>query len=497
MIGNIRTPVAALLAAALLCPGCAFRRQAAGMAIEHNDFVAQTTNRQTVLNILRAREREPMHFTSLGTIGGKVQGQATLGLNSALNGDGGSLTRTDETVTNTGPGGTVNSVAAREILADALTRGATNWTPSASINVNTGTDFQVIPNATEEFYRGILGPLSPGIVIHYLRQSFPADLLTHLLVGRVEVYVRIREPGREPRMVLLGRIDNTPDDDDDSELFSDAVRCRQLGYKVTPVPASRLPVPLSSLSGIPIEVLARLKAVRAEDGTVSYELETPGRTDFGLTLAHPDDPDCGDLQGQLVEWLDEQARAGALSLRQPDAATTLESQIRSLGHDPRPLDVQLVTAPETEAGAAISQGVTGAGGASFSDSNYFDRLLPPGVEGDLVLEVTLRSVEGVLYYLGEYSRREPPRPLLQDELCPGQGYCMPIIRIRPASEIRAADRFVDVAYRGRVWAVPLAGARLDPRSGRSSQAISLVQQLLNLHRSSRDLPTTPLLRIQN
>jgi hypothetical protein len=47
------------------------------------------------------------------------------------------------------------------------------------------------------------------------------------------------------------------------------------------------------------------------------------------------------------------------------------------------------------------------------------------------------------------------------------------------------------------YGVPLSGARLSAEAGRSSQTVDLVQQLLNLNRTSKDLPTTPLVRVAN
>jgi hypothetical protein len=74
---------------------------------------------------------------------------------------------------------------------------------------------------------------------------------------------------------------------------------------------------------------------------------------------------------------------------------------------------------------------------------------------------------------------------------------LPILRVVEVRELLASERFVEVQYRGRRYAVPLSGARLNARAGRSSQTIDLVQQLLNLNRSARDLPSTPLLRVAN
>jgi hypothetical protein len=111
----------------------------------------------------------------------------------------------------------------------------------------------------------------------------------------------------------------------------------------------------------------------------------------------------------------------------------------------------------------------------------------------LTIDVTLRSVEGVLYYLGEYIRNDGISPKLAGEC----GYCLPIIRVAPAAAIPREFRFVEVTYRGTQYAVPISGAVLNAQAGRSSQTVDLVEQLLNLNRSSKDLPTTPIVHVVN
>lgn len=488
--------VMTVLGVPLLCSGCAFQRQAAGIAIDHNEFVAQTTNRQTVLNILRASQREPMHFTSFSSVGGRVQAAGTLGLNTAINGDGGTLTRTDTGVTSAGPTGAVTGTTATQTVADALTRGATNLMPSASVTVTTGTDFQIGINATDDFYRGIMGPLSSGIIVYYLRQNFPADLLSHLVVGRIELYAKITPPNGPEELILLRTIHNTPDDAVAADAFTNAIRCRRLAYAPRHTDASTLPVPISNLSGLTPEVLARLSAVTGQDGQIAYQLETPARNELALAMSPPDPEWCGPIQDDLRDRFNQWREGRGLAAR---AAGVLP--------DPGALTSR-ASAGSPTAATAITEGITGGGGASFSSKGFFDNLLPPGYKSELVVDMTIRSVEGVLYYLGEYVRGEDGRnvggadhrPMLwSNDGCAGgsAGYCLPIIRVRPAAQIRAADRFVDVEYRGRLYAVPLAGGHLNAESGRSSQSISLVQQLLNLHRSSKDLPSTPLVRIAN
>jgi len=476
------------------------------MAIEHNDFVAVTTNRQTVLNILRAREREPMHFTSFGSVGGKVQGTGQIGLNTTLNGDSSVRTETDTTVTNRGADGVPTGSAVTDTLTNALTRGATNWTPSAQVQVVTGTDFQIAVNATQDFYRGILGPLSSGIVVHYLRQGFPPDLLSHLVIGRLRFYARITAPDGTQHMVLLKTINNIPDDEAAATEFAEALKCRQLDYQLRYIAESSLPVPVDTLSGLSPEVLGRLRA-DTKGGAVTYFLDSPARNEFRLALSNPSrracNPSIDTLRPTVSAWVSERnlrprrPAAAKAADTAPQAADTATEAPALLSTTPERLMVRATAAGRESSERATSQEVSGAGFTFTSESVSFDDLLPEGYRSELVVDMTIRSVEGILYYLGEYVRNEATAPKLRHDSCPGRGYCIPIIRVRYASQIAAANRFVDVTYRGRSYAVPIAGADLNSESGRSSQVISLVQQLLNMHRSVNELPSTQFVRITN
>ena len=460
------------------------------MAIEHNDFVALTTNRQTVLNILRAREREPMHFTSFSNIAGKVQGTGQIGLNTAIGGDGGSIARTGTNAATTGATGALTQTVDTNTAIDTLTRGATNWTPSAQVSVTTGTDFQIAVNASEEFYRGILGPLSPGIIVHYLRQGFPPDLLSHLVLRRLTFEARISDSNDKlVATVPLGEFNNSPDDEEESNAFAGVMKCWRLGYEMQKSDAVRIPAPeIHELSGLNPDIVSRLRGVKGPDGAARYEIEVkPGKSELALALEPIERPGCDArdrFRGKVASWV---GARGLVARGRPAS--------EQVGGDSGPSLISSISAADRD---AVSQGI-GAAGAEKATGGapYLERELPPGYKVTVEIDMTIRSVEGVLYYLGEYARNPGSPRLYDSDACKGDPYCLPIIQVLPASQIPAGKRLVDVTYRGRRYAVPLTGAELSPESGRSSQTISLVQQLLNLHRSSKDLPFTPLLRVQN
>ncbi len=495
--GCKRTVFALPLLVVCLLTGCAFRTQTTGMAVDYNDFVAQTTNRQTLLNVLRAREREPMHFTSFSEVFGQVRGTGTASLGTAFNGDSSSATKTRTTVANSGPAGATIGTALTDLASDVASVGATNVTPSLGIQITTGTDFKVTANATDDFYRGILNPVPAPTIVHYLRQGFPADLLSHLLIGRLEFSAQITKPGGKVETVYLLTMNNSPDEDRSAREFEAAIRCRKLDYSMTSSPRRALPLSdLASLAPIPPDVLKRVQAMTdTKTGRVTYELVTAAQNEFGLALSEPTLSQCSQTRELLSASIDGWSKK-ALS-------GTPSRGVRSSELDPSGVS------PKRGALAGVSKGSTGeprrgskreelgqTGEFQFQSEDYFTDKLPDGYRGDLVIDLTLRSVQGVIYYLGEYVRREATSPKLDGPPCPDT-YCMPILRVLPASEVKATARFVDVTYRGRRYAVPLSGRDLTPEAGRSSQTIDLVQQLLNLNRSSKDLPSTPLLRVVN
>ena len=462
------------------------------MAVDYNEFIAQTTNRQTALNILRAREREPMHFTSFGDVVGQIKGAISPGVGIALNGDTASRTNTDTLVTNAGATGATTGTALTDTLTRVATVGATNITPSIGVQVTTGTDFKVAANTTDEFYKGILNPIPAATVVHYLRQGFPADLLSYLLIGRLEFSALVTRPDGKQELIPLKTLNNTPDEPAASAEFTAAIRCRRLDYEMKRSDGSSIPITnLASLAPMSPDVLKRLRAKTNADGNVIYELVTPPQNEFTLLLSEPVETECVSTRTMLAQVFESKAAARNLGQASPENAAT-SANIQALAE---PLRGTAEMRPGEGLAGAERDNLGGSGEVNFSSKDYFTRQLPRGHRGDLVIDLTLRSVEGVLYYLGEYVRYPQFSPKLAGP--PPCGYCLPIIRIEPASRIPRSMRFVEVTYRGTRYAVPLAGNTLNAEAGRSSQTIGLVQQLLNLNRSAKDLPTTPLVRVLN
>lgn len=135
---------AALLA--LLLSGCSLSGVIGAHSIDYNHSVEVATDTLLVVNILRARDRAPLHFSTIGAIHGAFTVSAGLGY--------------DLTAVNNGvqPAGLVAS------------------NPS----------FDIGPLDRQEFARGLLRPIDPALFRLLSDRGLPDPLLLHLLVSRFD-----------------------------------------------------------------------------------------------------------------------------------------------------------------------------------------------------------------------------------------------------------------------------------------------------------------------
>jgi hypothetical protein len=145
--------------ATALCCGCSVQQLASKVAhrdvlmqtVNFNDALSITANQMLLLNILRAKDREPMHFAALTAQHGEIAYSVSTGLSIPFGGD----------------------------ADDAF-----SILPSGSLE--SSPSFDVVPLNSSNFYRGILGPLPADIIRYYLDQGWPTELLLNLLVRRIE-----------------------------------------------------------------------------------------------------------------------------------------------------------------------------------------------------------------------------------------------------------------------------------------------------------------------
>ena len=146
-------PVLRLLAASALLAlgGCAATRSTEEIVLDYNRSFANSRNEMIILNILRSAAREPLQFSTMGTITGQV-------------GNSGQLTIP---FTNVVAGG-------RDIIS-----------PSLQITDAVNPSITIVPLGAREFASAILTPLTTEDIQLFLHSGWDAEFLLPLVIGGV------------------------------------------------------------------------------------------------------------------------------------------------------------------------------------------------------------------------------------------------------------------------------------------------------------------------
>jgi hypothetical protein len=137
-----------------------------------------------------------------------------------------------------------------------------------------------------------------------------------------------------------------------------------------------------------------------------------------------------------------------------------------------------------------------------------------GRSNDAKISMTLRSPQGVLYYLGEVMRtweKEKPKkdhlPFIRVDdgafYCPpkkeGTKECVPLFMAGSNKDKDCPGEQLSVEYDGHTYRIPAEVAKSSENPGchpgRSMQALTLASQLIALQKSGKELPGTSLVRI--
>lgn len=447
-----RTRVGALALVLGVGVGCTLSRPLAYHAVSYNRAVESAQNRMMLLNVVRAMERSPMYFTGIGSITASLSYTVSSGGLTLGRASGGSLTTSGDTVTDVSSEGDTDSLGLPTVSYSNK--------PTVQVSVLDGQDFM----------RGTLTAVTPEVFGYYLQHGWRPDLLTYLLVERIELdrtaEATIREHGgRGGQALAFGpgqrvAIENDPEDAEAFALFRSYVDgLRDLHCSVEEVEGAR------------------------ELGTV-----------YGA-LSMSDLVKAGEAGLMVEEVAVERDGAGETTQR---AFRILEPETKLRCSDPRRPEEALFE-------AGVNQEAVGTAAAG-GELTFF-----------------LRAPQGVVYYLGEVARvwneadgelaeRVPLVRLGAGETtgfaCPQDAdeLCLPVFLARRPGE--GCDRaLVAVEHDGSSFMIPAAdqGAplrgnlgALDSSAchpGRSMQALTLVSQLISLQKSGDDLPGTALVRV--
>ena len=464
----------AICAAALLT-ACTAVDTFGPSALDYNLQAEQIKDQTILLNIVRAAYRKPMQFSDFTTVTGLTTASVTAGFSL--------------------PFAAIPGSSARAFMA----------LPSGTLTG--GPNFTVSILNTKEFYSGIMQPISLQTVTLYLRQGFPKEILLTLLLSDIEYKkngavvhaynsadsaVRPGESLTNFRALLRQLIERGLD-------AEEVDQTTPIGPPLTEKDVGSL----GTLAGLPQdELLAKYDgskndanlspAERAELGAkrikIYYRLEkksTSYRFCFDGNSADVGQPiDDTGLTMNAALVCGAGANVRALAPLPVQGAKGAPQQIHALVFGP------LGGAPAPKAPAGI-----GTHAATSRSLPGHERTSSPGpaaasAAAGQELTMTARSVEQLIYYLGEIARVQlglsgPPKP------CPmvasGAGpTCLFRVSAGPAP-----SGAISAAYDGTNYAIAVDPAGND----RSSQVLELVSQLLALNNSAKDLPAPSIIPV--
>jgi len=419
-----------------LLGGCVSTRPLGEMALDSNRLVADTANEQMLLNILRAKDRMPMHFTSFKVVNGDLSLSASAELGLHLPGE--SLSRSFD-----GDG----MLTARE-----LGEGVRSAAPSIRGAIETSPGFELAIYDNQEFQRGVLMPVRESVIEYYLQSGWKQDFLTALLVGRVEV--TFRDGAGE----VVGRF-ALSNDPDQRGRFGTVVSAIEMVPQARPGSTTAL-IPLADFAGnLSLADLERLDGGRFDiERFTEEDCETRG-----IANCRPDTfvvrraPGSRGIAFRSVE--DAAARERMVQLLPPEAAALLEGGACAEASGPIEGQARLVCAAE------------GGGGT---------------VEYDFLL----RAPEGILYFLGSYVRCDLDPECEVYRLSDGT-------KVIEVVEGRPAGAPITTRHLGRTYSLTAPARAAEDPTHRGTQAIVLVQQLINLQKSADSLPVSSSIRLRN
>ncbi len=461
-----------LAVACFLASACAFSPQLQRVAVDHDQMVARTEDELTLRNILRARFRYPLHFTTITEVNGDAQISVGASLGASIPGT--SVTRSFN--------------GADALTGSGQSDAATTVSPNLNGSVTTRPSFRAAVLATEKFQRGLQQPLRGELIAYYLDAGWPDELLMSLFVERLDVIEKAS--GR--------RLASVYNDADDAYGFQSVI-CNfvikshriegRFGLaKVTDVfkPADLEALDQSKRPEAVQKFVDLLKdeQIDFDNEEISYKTNSS----YSVTFARGRDRCAGaDYSRTKAEW---KRAHPSIGLAEGEVRNGIPVLTGGALLDPKRFRWPAST-PRSTRGL---------------DASFFEQV--PNSSGrtdqsgwrDVSLEVHFRSVQDVIYFLGEYVRAghaayQIPREnfLIQ---C-GASVNEPLRQMRWILLVREGDakHGVSTRFLGKRFSLPGENDEGDGpcgtaggESSRSLQVVSLVQQLLNLNKSADQLP---------
>lgn len=497
----------ALLIAAGGVISCSVVDQYSGRAVVYNVEAERAQEQALLLNIVRAYLHRPMQFTTVSSITGSATVSSGVQYTTPVN-----------------------------VPFRPTTNGASiapfppvpSWTVSGSMSG--GPTFTIPVLDTQEFYQGLLKPIPAQIWDLYIQNTYPRDLLFNLIVEKI-VIRRLEkdvcdESNHERDCELV--IQNYVGEDveiDLFQIFSDYL----LALGLTTEPGKKSDGLLKPAYNINLNLRgAPSLAGGSNTGETSGGDQTPKQYGLCFAPASTSDRACvleNSLCG-ITEKPSKQAPKAPFTGRSRNCGG---SRLRNDAND------ELKAVQKQERGPDLPQS-TKLAGIIMSDAvvramqDDLSKLDPWGRDFDLqkvrsslnnfrrrpvLISLYTRSVEAIIYYLGEVSRRRldpdfhaSPRIIYYtnparyaeypEGRCVhvsndsyvephGRRLCDPIF-ILEAGAVPGPDTFLSTEYEGVVYSVPSNGSA-------TGAVLDIVKQALALLSSAKSLPQSNVISV--
>jgi hypothetical protein len=447
----------AALPLALLLSGCALPGTVHRIGVEYNTAVAGMANELTLLNIVRAKEDLPLHYTSVSRLSGSVTIKGTTSLNGQLKADGTTDTATHQAAVTA-------TTAVTDTLARATAKGANIYTPSFGGEVNTGPTFDIAILDTQKFYQGILAAVPFPTIQNYIDQGYDNQLVIRLLVERIDI--KLKEDGPHGKAgTIVKTYWNDPSGPRAKE-FADALAC----YVLSGTSVKKAPVALAPLSRLTRNSTGKPTTLKMDDLAKldGKALDVKPTLPAGSPPPAADAPripldSAGDDQ-VMVQRLSEEKHVAELS-----PATACNAAFAIADRDLNHPVVLVAGLPRTPPAEPVYAGE----GKVLLLAASKDR----GELVDAELQVTFRSTEGVIRFVGQYLQAA------QDE--PGKTWRLGTQPLFSVVEGDPSDAIVSTELLHRRYAIAD-----DANRRRNMMVVALIEQLVNLHKESTDRPVT-------
>lgn len=429
------------LAVGLLLSGCGTEVHVADELTTFNEAQQKGTAQLVLLNVLRAREGQPLAYSHFDVLRGGISGSTSAGLAVPF-----------------GPGAAANALA-------------------TGIGLTPGISQDVKPQDDQDFYRGILTPVSTETWALYQDQDWNPDLLFHLFVKDIKLTQEDYDTVARVTADLCR---------EHATVSGVAASCSELAQATASVSGMHGCTPATILvNGKPLLKLMNDPGDRCSQGL--YDALTQSLIILGFHIAQETSKtDVGPAMGAATfkdtTWpfalkgsnIEITGSGGTYQFK-----TVSKDYTVALSNMPCPNTANIAVAATSEIGAQIRT-------LNAEDKNASHKTTGECAEKPhLQIGITTRSPDGMLYYMGEVARALLPlSPDHRGQTVVLRGDDGTPTTLMALTEGDITDPAVRVTYHGTTYSVPRDGGHI------TMQAFELLEQVFALYNRASSAPST-------